>query len=160
MFSFLTTILSLLKSVLPFVKEALSVDDQLRGSDRKLKLSVLFSVLFLFIIAIVGYYIVDYQKVTSGVSVSKLRGELELAQRKTKMLEDDLSRERSENNTLMLQAERTRTETQRLRRKIDELRNDLEDAQELVDDLEDNLSCPPQESSSSTYERLLDLNGG
>lgn len=153
----ITTILSLLKSLFPFLKEALSVSDELRGSNPKIKFAFLSFVIGCGLIAWIAGVNLERTKIVSSSQIDNLEGRIELLVKRNQEVETDLLEERTESQRLRYQKERANNEIMRLRQRNRELEDTLRKSERLTKELEEKVNACPSSEVEDVYSRLLEL---
>lgn len=155
----MATILSILKSLFPFIKEAFSVDDELRGSDRRLRIIFLSLIVVSLLLGWLGFVFLDHTKIINSSEIDRLEGRIELLEQSNQDARNRLFEERSVTARMRYEIERANNEIARLRRENRRLDDKLGETGKLMSRLEDELNDCPNPNAESVYNRLLELHG-
>lgn len=155
----IATILSLLKSLFPFIKEALSVDDDLRSSDRRLKFFFLSLLVISLLVGWLGILFVSHTEIVNSSEIDKLHGKIELLEESTQDTRMRLLEERTTYERTRYDLERANNTIIELRRKTRSLEQTIRESEFLLGRLEEAVRACPSPEVDNLYSRLLELYG-
>lgn len=155
----ITSILSLLKSLFPFIKEALSVDADLRSSDRRLRLFFLSLLVVSLLVGWLGILFVNHTEIVNSSEIDKLNGKIELLEESSQIARMRLLEERSAFERNRYELERANNTITELRRTTRSLERTIRESELLLGRLESAVKTCDNPEVNSLYKRLLELYG-
>ena len=132
-------IASFLKSLFPFIVEALSVDDKLRGSDRKIRIFFLSLLVVSLLLGWLANVYLDHTRIVNDTEIKRRSDQIEQLTNTVSQLSQKILKKELKISNLQRRLDNKDNKVEQLRKEIRETAEICYEKQELITKLNENL---------------------